>query len=120
MPMYNLLQYSCNYSMAPGSLWNYHRDEINDSANEINDNDNMINVNKTTTSKSFEYKTKIIGSTSNNNNKLNAKVNVPLIYLRNFWRSFGLLLINCEINITWLEMKKKYAISQISRTVKSS
>ena len=68
MPMHNLLQYGCNYSMAPESLWNYHRDEVNDSANEINDNNNIINVNKTT-SKSFECKTKIIGSTSNGNNK---------------------------------------------------
>ena len=58
MRMYNLLAYSCNYSMAPGSLWNYYRDEVNDSANEINDNDNIININKTTISTSFKYKTK--------------------------------------------------------------
>ena len=30
MPMYNLLEYSDNYSMTSGSLWNYYRDEIND------------------------------------------------------------------------------------------
>ena len=30
MPMYNLLEYSDNYSMASGSLWNYYRDEVND------------------------------------------------------------------------------------------
>ena len=28
MPMYNLLEYSDNYSMTSGSLWNYYRDEI--------------------------------------------------------------------------------------------
>ena len=28
MPMYNLLEYSQNYSMTSGSLWNYCRDEI--------------------------------------------------------------------------------------------
>ena len=28
--MYNLLQYSDNYSMTSGSLRNYHRDEVND------------------------------------------------------------------------------------------
>ena len=28
--MYNLLQYSDNYSLTSGSLWNYHRDEVND------------------------------------------------------------------------------------------
>ena len=46
--------------MTSGSLWNYYRDEVNDSANEIDDNDNNDNNGKTTTSKSFEYKTKII------------------------------------------------------------
>ena len=30
MPMYNLLEYSQNYSMTPGSLQNYYRDEIDD------------------------------------------------------------------------------------------
>ena len=30
MPMYNLLEYSYNYSMTPGSLRNYHRDGINE------------------------------------------------------------------------------------------
>ena len=30
MPMYNRLEYSKNYSMTSGILWNYYRDEIND------------------------------------------------------------------------------------------
>ena len=61
MSMHNLLEYSDNYSKMSRSLWNYYGDEINDSANENNDTDNYgINNNKTTTSKSFEYKTKII------------------------------------------------------------
>ena len=55
--------------MTSGSLWNYYRNEINDNANE-NANNNRINNNKTITGKSFEYKTKIIGRTSNNNNTL--------------------------------------------------
>ena len=28
MPMYNLLEYSDNYSDTSGSLWNFNRDEI--------------------------------------------------------------------------------------------
>ena len=37
------------------------RDKISDSANEIDGNDdNKVNINKTITSKSFEYKTKLI------------------------------------------------------------
>ena len=34
MLMYNLLEYSDNYSMTSGRLWNYHRDEINDDTNK--------------------------------------------------------------------------------------
>ena len=68
MLMYNLLEHSNNYSITIGSLWNYYRNEVNDSANEIYDNDNKIDNSKTTTSKYFEYKTKIIEITLNNNN----------------------------------------------------
>ena len=53
MPMYNLLEYSNNFSMTSGNLWNYYRDEQNDFANKIDDNDNMINNNKAKISKSF-------------------------------------------------------------------
>ena len=60
--------------MISGNLWNYYRDEVNGFSNEIDDNDNMINNKKTTTSKFFEYKTKITRITSNNNNRLNAEV----------------------------------------------
>ena len=75
MPMYNLLKYSGNYSRTSGSLWNYYRDEMNDSANENNNANNYrINNKKTTTSKCFEYETKIIGRTPNDNNILDAKL----------------------------------------------
>ena len=57
IPVHNLLEYSENYSKTCGSLWNYYRDEVNDSANENNDGNNFtINNNKTATSKSLEYK----------------------------------------------------------------
>ena len=41
MPMYNLLEYSDNYSMTSRSLWNFHRDEINADANENNPADSV-------------------------------------------------------------------------------
>ena len=47
MLMYNLLEYSPNYSMTSGGLWNYYREEINDVDNNASDG------------KSFKYKTKI-------------------------------------------------------------
>ena len=86
MPMYNQLKYSNNYSMTSGNLWYYYRYEVNDSTNEIHDNDSKINHNKAT-SKSLEYKKKIIGSTPSNNSKLNTEVVVSLEHLSNFWRS---------------------------------
>ena len=60
MLMYNFLEYSDNYSVTSGSLWNYCRDEVNDDANENNADNYGIN-NKTTTNRSFEYTAKIIG-----------------------------------------------------------
>ena len=78
--------------MASGRLWNYYRDEVDDDANENDAANNRINKNKTTTSNSFEYKTKLIGNMPNNNNILDAEVVVPLKYLSNFWRSLDLTL----------------------------
>ena len=49
MPMYNLLEFSQNYSMASGNLWNYHIEEIDDADDKASDG------------KSFNYKTKIVG-----------------------------------------------------------
>ena len=34
IPMYNLLEYSDNYVLTSGSLWNYFRYKVNDDANE--------------------------------------------------------------------------------------
>ena len=101
MPMYNLLEDSDNYSMTSGSLWNYYRDDVNNDANENNVACSKISNNKSIASKSFEYKTKMIGSTSNNNNILDAEVVVPLKYLNIFWRSLDLPLRNffCEIGL---------------------
>ena len=58
---------------------------MNVAANENNEASNYrINNNKTIESRSFEYKTKMAGSTSANNNRLDAKVVVLLKYLSNF------------------------------------
>ena len=53
MPTYNLLEYSDNYSMTSGSLWNYYRDEVNDSTTENPNINNRIYNNETTTSRSL-------------------------------------------------------------------
>ena len=53
MPMYNLIEYSDNYSKTSGSLWQYYKDDPND---------NIKN------SESFKYKIKITRKTPNNGN----------------------------------------------------
>ena len=58
---------------------------------------------------------KIIGTTPNNNNILDAEVVAPLKYLSNFWRFLGLPLINCEIEID-LKWTRNCVIPEISRT----
>ena len=55
-------------------FWKYYRDDINDDVNENNTANNGINSNKKITNKSFQYERKLIGSTPNNNNILDAEV----------------------------------------------
>ena len=110
--IYNSLEYSDSYSMTSGSLWNYYRDEMNHFANGNNDaNNSGINNNKTATSKSFDYKTKLIGSTLNNDSRSDVEAVVQSKYLR----SLDLLLINCEIELD-LSWSRYCVISETSRT----
>ena len=76
MPMYNLLEYSDNYSITSGSLRNHYRDKVNNNANEFAAN-YKINHNKATRSKSFECNTKILGSKPTNINRLYTKFVFP-------------------------------------------
>ena len=91
------------------------RDKVNDDANENDAANNKINNNKT--SKSFEYKKKILGRTPDDNNTLNTEVVVPLKYLTNFSTSLDLLLINFEIELA-LSWPKNCIISEISITLR--
>ena len=74
MPMYNLIEYSDNYSDTSGSLWQFKRDDISNNGNVTNDNN----------APSFEYKSKIIGNTKEDGTKNGVKTAVPLKYLSNF------------------------------------
>ena len=102
MPMYNLLEYSENYSMTSVSLLNCYRDEINYDANENDNANNKINNKKIMTRKFFEYKTKGIERTPDNINTLDTEIVVPLKYLSNSWRLINLLLMNCEVEVDLL------------------
>ena len=69
MPMYNLIEYSDNYSKTSGSLQQYYKDDPND---------NLAN------SESFKYKVKITGKAPDNGNTKHVEIIVPLKYLSNF------------------------------------
>ena len=67
--MYNLIEYSDNYSKTSESLWQYYKDDPND---------NLAN------SESFKYKVKITGKTPTEDNTKDVEIIVPLKYLSNF------------------------------------
>ena len=115
IPIYNLLEYSYNYSLASASLWNYYSNEVNDDQKKNNAVNNRINNNKTITSNSFKYEIKLIRSTPSNNNILDAEVVVLLKLLSNFWRSLDLPLTYCETEVAF-SWSKKCIVSEISIT----
>ena len=107
MPMYNLLEYSKNYEKTLGSFFNYYRDEQKE--HTIGAGNNAINI-SIRNSKSFDYKTKIIGSLdAGEDKKEDVTIVIPLKYLDNSWRSLDIPLINCEITLI-LSLYKEYVL----------
>ena len=100
MPMYNLIQYSENYSKTFGSLWQYCKE-----IPAVNNNGAIVDFDGTNVTDSFNFKTKITGQTDANNNdgnivgRVNIEIMVPLKYLSNFSRTLEMTLINCEIKL---------------------
>ena len=90
MPMYNLIEYSDNYSDTSGSLWQFKRDEIEGDVDLTIDGNHIPN-NLT----SFKYKSSLI------TNRNGVKRAVPPKYLSNFWRSLEMPLINYKVEL-WL------------------
>ena len=86
--MYSLIENSDNYTKTSGSLWQYYRDEPNSNLAD---------------SESFKSKIKIRGKAPAAGNEKDVEIMVSLKYLSNFWRTFEMPLINCEINfiLTW-------------------
>ena len=105
MPMYNLMEYSDNYSKTSGSLWQYCKDIPAVDDDDDNDDEDIVNINGANSTDSFNFKTKITGKTAANNNngdipgRVDVEIMIPLKYLSNFWRSFEMPSINCEIEL---------------------
>ena len=108
MPMYNLIEYSDNYQDSSATLYQYKRDEPPE--------DDAVADLTADNSSSFKYKIKLFGTVTRvavdaaGVRRLSVNVVVPLKYLRNFFRSLEMPLINCKIklNLTW---KKECVLS---------
>ena len=85
MLLYNLIEYSENYSDTSGSLWHFKRDEIERdiSGNHISNS-----------SSSFKYKSSLA------TNRNGVRIVLPLKYLSNFGSLLEMPLINCKVQLS--------------------
>ena len=72
MQMYNVIEYSDNYSKTSGSLWKYYKD-----IPAVHENSNIVKFNEANDTDSFNSKAKIIGKTNNNVEINNVEIMVP-------------------------------------------
>ena len=94
MPMYNLIEYSDNYSKTSGNLWQYCKD-----GPAVNNAGNIVDFTATNTTDSFKFKTKITGQTNNDGRIDDVEIMVLLKYLSNFWRTLEMPLINSQVEL---------------------
>ena len=90
MLMYNLIEYSNNYSKTSEILWQYYRDKPADA---------------TENSESFKSQIRVTWKSPADGNRKNVEMAVTLKYISSFWRTLEMILINCEINLilNWSE-----------------
>ena len=88
MPMYNLTEYSGNYSKTSGRLWQYCKD-----IPALDDDGDITDFNETNATESFNFKTKITGHTGDGNNATIAgRVDTEIIVPLKIYVIFGELL----------------------------
>ena len=80
MPMYNLIEYSNNYSKTTENLWQYCKDIP--AVNNIE----IVGFGEANLTDLFSLKVKITGQAGNNKTK-DIEIMVPLKYLSKFWRT---------------------------------
>ena len=69
MPMFNLIEYSDNYSKTSGRLWQYCKD-----IPAVNNNGDVVDFNGANATDSFSFKTKMTGQTHNNGRIENVEI----------------------------------------------
>ena len=96
IPIYNLIEFTDNYSNISGSLWRYYRHEpsLNSGENNIVD---FTTVNPG--SKSFRFKQKITNETDNTRLTKQVKIMLSSRDLGNVWRTREMHLINYEVKL---------------------
>ena len=97
-PVYNLIEYSDDYSNTSGSLWQYFKE-----IPAVNNAGNIVDFNGANATDSFNFKTKITSQTGDNGRMDNVEIMVPLKHLSNFCRTIEMPLINYEVELilTW-------------------
>ena len=101
IPMYNLIEYSDNYSDTSGSLSDFKKDEIVNNADLTNDDNDP----------SCKYKASLITNNETDGTKMGVKIAVTLKYLSNFWRSLEMSLINCKAELSLRRIESCVLIS---------
>ena len=101
IPMYNLIEYSDNYSDTSGSLSGFKKDEIVNNADLTNDDNDP----------SCKYKASLITNNETDGTKMGVKIAVTLKYLSNFWRSLEMSLINCKAELSLRRIESCVLIS---------
>ena len=98
MPMYNVIEYSNNYSETTGSLWQYCKE-----ISAVDNNRAIVDFNGANATDPFNFKTKITGQTADNNNdgniarRVDVEIMVPLKYLCNFWRTLEMPIVKLNL-----------------------
>ena len=96
MLMYNLIEYSDNYSKTSGSLWQYCKE-----IPAVNNEGNIVGFNGANANDSFNFKTKITGQNDSNGRINNVETMVPLKYSSNFWRTPEMPFCEVGLILTW-------------------
>ena len=78
MPMYNLIEYSNNYSKTSGSSWQYYK-----VIPAVDDNNAAVNFSDDNLTNSFKFEVKMTDQTGDDGTK-NVEIMVPIKYLSNF------------------------------------
>ena len=87
MSMYNLIEYSDNYSKTSGSLWQYCKE-----IPAVNNEGNIVNFDGTNAADLFNFKTKITDQSDENGRIDNVERMISLKYLSKFWRNLEMPL----------------------------